>query len=400
MKRYLKTNSSRNATVVTNLLLIMSEWYYFGNRVGILKCISVEITRGCAFSFVSSCRSSRIMVKRKTFSKDNDDFGFHPKFDGQLFYGHEADNKGYVKTSLTQIKRKIISSLDETLLEDRYRLLKERSRAILNGIPIISRTVTITTNISVTVWEVERPSAMIERWIMHNSTDSIKNELEERDPFGVVVWPGSIAAAQEILNHRSSIENATVLVLGAGLGVEVQTASMVGARRVIATDINPLTLQLLQYGVQCASNSESKGNCGQQSSSAGTVETLLFDLCNGEEISELVVKEEVDVVIIADVLYNEQLATSVGERCWEILNVERPILLIVTDSQRFHGTDFLTILNSKTTEAKVFNIPQWKEVMLKGITGSGVLIDEDQTYDIKARVLCTTNEDWSRIRSQ
>jgi hypothetical protein len=167
------------------------------------------------------------MLKRKTFSKDNDDFGFHPKFDGQLFYGHEADHKGYVKTSLSQIKRKILSSVDETLLEDRYRYLKERSRAILNDIPIISRTVAISTNISVTVWEVERPSAMIERWIMLNSTDSINNKLEERDPFGVVVWPGSIVAAQEILNHRSSIENATVLVLGAGLGVEVQIASMV-----------------------------------------------------------------------------------------------------------------------------------------------------------------------------
>jgi predicted nicotinamide N-methyase len=68
---------------------------------------------------------------------------------------------------------------------------------------------------------------MIERWIMHNSTDSINNKLEERDPFGVMVWPGSIVAAQEILNHLSSIENATVLVLGAGLGVEVQIASMV-----------------------------------------------------------------------------------------------------------------------------------------------------------------------------
>jgi 5-keto 4-deoxyuronate isomerase len=68
----------------------------------------------------------------------------------------------------------------------------------------------------------------------------------------------------------------------------------------------------------------------------------------------------------------------------------------VTDSQRFHGTDFLTVLNSKTAEAKMSSILQWEEVMLQNITGSGVLIDEDQTYDIKARKLCITNEDWSR----
>jgi hypothetical protein len=154
MKRHLKTNSSRNVTVAINLLLMMSQWY-FGNQVGIVECISVGRTQGRAFLFVCSSRSSRIMLKRKTFLKDNDDFGFHPKFDGQLFYGHEADHKGYIKTSLSQIKRKILSSVDETLLKDRYRYLKVRSRAILNDIPIISRTVAISTNISVMVWEVE-----------------------------------------------------------------------------------------------------------------------------------------------------------------------------------------------------------------------------------------------------
>lgn len=309
---------------------------------------------------------------------------FHPKFDGQLYYGFEADNRGFVKTTLPQIKRRKLSS-GEAHFKDKN-TIEERSTVLINNKPIISRTIPIAEDFSVTVWEIEKPSAMIEKWIMHGSSGSIHEE--EKDPFGVVMWPGSIVAAQEMFNRRLTIQNATVLVLGAGLGVEVQTAVRIGARKVIATDINPFTLQLLQYGLE---------RSNENNNSSTVVETLLLDICSDDEdeILKIIAVEEVDVVIVADVLYNERLAKCVGKHCWDILNtVARPILLIVTDSQRFHGTDFLKVLNSKNEGVKTQNLLQWKEVLLKNITGSGVLIDEDQTYDIKARMLCISNREW------
>ena len=96
---------------------------------------------------------------------------------------------------------------------------------------------------------------------------------------------------------------------------------------------------------------------------------------------------QADVVVAADVLYNKELAIEIGKRCYEVLSintdkVHRPSL-IVTDSQRFHGTDFLTELNSKLeaasangkemqTRSSVSNV-QWDERMLEDVITSGKL---------------------------
>ena len=50
--------------------------------------------------------------------------------------------------------------------------------------------------------------------------------------------------------HKNEIKNKTVLILGAGTGVEAQAAAILGASEVIATDINKLTLKLLKYGAE------------------------------------------------------------------------------------------------------------------------------------------------------
>lgn len=83
-------------------------------------------------------------------------------------------------------------------------------------------------------------------------------------------------------------------------------------------------------------------------------------------------------MIAADVLYNEQLASHVGKRCLEA--IQKDIKVLVTDSQRF--TDLLPELNRQLDAAV-----EWKEVQLDSFTGSGVMVDEDQTYDVTVRVL-------------
>lgn len=139
----------------------------------------------------------------------------------------------------------------------------ERRRATLGRVPIISRTIPIgikvpaeridnctKKTINVTIWEMERPSEIIQRWW---SVEESERHLMG-DPFGVVMWPGSIVASKELMKHhycspKSQIENATVLVLGAGTGLEAQTAGLLGARKVIATDINHMALRLLKYAI-------------------------------------------------------------------------------------------------------------------------------------------------------
>lgn len=257
-----------------------------------------------------------------------------------------------------------------------------RERAKLRGkLPIVSRTVPLgifleeavdecnakdgggEEELSATVWEVEHPSEMMEMWWSSGARDKEKIG----DPFGVVMWPGSILAAKEMARHRDKIEGGTVLVLGAGTGLEAQAAAVLGAKKVIATDINKLTLKLLDFGA------EKKGL-------GSIIQSQVFDLFSEQDLPEC------DVVVAADILYNEMLGAQMGLRCTELLGKDDPPGLIVTDSQRFAGTDFLPFVNKVMDN---WGEPRlsWEETVMEGFTGSGMLIEGDQTYDVTVRIL-------------
>ena len=71
----------------------------------------------------------------------------------------------------------------------------------------------------------------------------------------------------------------------------------------------------------------------------------------------------------------------------ELLNLaeDRRPGIIVTDSQRFHGTDFTPLLNSEL-ERVGRPLVKWEERDMV-VTTSGILIEEDQTYNVTARVI-------------
>jgi len=83
-------------------------------------------------------------------------------------------------------------------------------------------------------------------------------------------------------------------------------------------------------------------------------------------------------MVAADVLYNEHLALHVGRRCLEAFH--KGVKILVTDSQRF--TDLIPELNRQ-----LHGEVAWKEQRLNAFTGSGVMVDEDQTYNVTVRVL-------------
>ena len=240
---------------------------------------------------------------------------------------------------------------------------------------LISRTVPIEVDWNITVWEWECPSAIVESYWETQHSAVVRNERGQLDPFGLVSWPGSVGAAQEIRKWRHVIENKTVLILGAGVGLEAQAAAMMGAKRVIATDIHPTTLLQLELGTTLANIA------------ASVVETQLLDLCLNHDQQPLPVA---DVVIAADVLYNEYLASHVSRRCVEALSQNPATKILITDSQRFVDkfvpelNQLLETIWKKNGEHHIRN--EWLERNLE-FTGSGVIIDDDQTYDVKVRVL-------------
>ena len=253
---------------------------------------------------------------------------------------------------------------------------EERQRAKLGHVPIISRTIPIADEMNVTVWEMEKPSEIIQEWW---SIDESERTSRVGDPFGVIMWPGSILASRELMKQQKYVSNATVLVLGAGTGVEAQAAALLGAKKVIATDINPLSLQLLEYGAQRIDTIGSE-----------VVEAKYFDLFSSDPLPEH------EILVAADTLYNAELANQVGHRLHEAIirsfeDGQTPTKIIVTDSQKFHGTNFLEEqemidLNAIFQEGK-WKPLEWELETLKNFCGSGVLIDDDQIYDVDVRVI-------------
>lgn len=241
---------------------------------------------------------------------------------------------------------------------------------------ILSRTVPITLDWDITVWEWENPAAVVETyWAVEQQglaltkTGGIlpatvpKYADKILDPFGLVAWPGSVVSAQEMLIRRHIVQDKDVLILGAGVGIEAQAAAVLGARSVLATDVHPTTLQLLAYGAEQAGLND-------------IISTRLFDISTIEDLPRC------DFIVVSDMLYNEQLACQVARRCCEARRMGA--IVLVADSQRF--VDFESDLNPKLKKmghAPVKWVPRW----LDQFQGSGVMVDQDISYDVKARLI-------------
>jgi predicted nicotinamide N-methyase len=84
----------------------------------------------------------------------------------------------------------------------------------------------------------------------------------------------------------------------------------------LVADIHPTTLKLLQYGADQAGLSDK-------------IETAIFDLFSTEPLPAC------DLMVVADVSYNERLAAQVARRCLEARSSTNPPVILVSDSQRF-----------------------------------------------------------------
>ena len=242
---------------------------------------------------------------------------------------------------------------------------------------LLSRNVPITSTLSITVYEWEDPAEVVESyWEAQQQNDIFVRDSRLLDPFGIVSWPGSVVAAQEMYRHQATaVKNQRVLLFGAGVGVEAQAAAILGANFVMATDIHPTTLRQLEFGAS-----------QQPNIPEGVINTQILDLFAHE--NEQPIPSTYDLLVVADVLYNEQLANQVCRRIAEALAKNKKMRVLVTDSQRFVPS-FTSELEKclKEKQVVVSSPIEWQETTLQKFTGSGVCINEDQTYDVTVRTL-------------
>jgi predicted nicotinamide N-methyase len=185
-------------------------------------------------------------------------------------------------------------------------------------------------------------------------------------------------AAQELQNHVLAVQGKSVFIWGAGVGVEAQAVAELGAKSILATDIHPTTLQQLELGIM-----ENDRILNKE-----LVQTQIFDLMAETPFPNL----SADLVVVADVLYNEQLANHVVRRVVEYWKHNPEVKVLITDSQRF--VDIMkglqdgfskAIVNDNKAREEGMPLIRCTEETLVAFTGSGVCIDEDQTYDVKVR---------------
>jgi predicted nicotinamide N-methyase len=130
------------------------------------------------------------------------------------------------------------------------------------------------------------PQTPIDLWLIppdlptHKLDDEVVRRIWNDTPYWIFCWASGLAMAQWLLAEPEVVRGKTVLDFGTGSGVVAIAAKLAGAARVIACDIDPISL-------------------------ASTRENALLNGVALEYLDDLYKAEQVDVLLAADVLYDQ-----------------------------------------------------------------------------------------------
>jgi predicted nicotinamide N-methyase len=130
------------------------------------------------------------------------------------------------------------------------------------------------------------------------------------NPYWAYHWGGGLALARYVLDQPEAVVGKRVLDMGAGSGIVGVAAMKAGAASVVAADVDPYAIAALKL------NAEANGVA---------IAAVLGDLTQTEP-------PEVDVVLVGDLFYNEELATRVAgflDRC-----LAKKLVVLVGDPWR------------------------------------------------------------------
>ena len=144
-----------------------------------------------------------------------------------------------------------------------------------------------------------------------NSTTKTRR-IKEGDPYGSVLWPASWAVANYVITTQHNLDSISVLELGTGTGLVSLALAQAGAKRVLATDYEPLALAMTEYAAKTFENVE--------------IETQLFDLCD----FKTPLPKDFDMVVAADIMYEPKTGSAMAHRVVEAL--QNNCTVIVGDS--------------------------------------------------------------------
>lgn len=187
--------------------------------------------------------------------------------------------------------------------------------------PLQANTVRLTDSCSVVVYVAEDAGAALDRAIAEHKPA----------PYGAVLWDSAINVARVLLTRE--LQGLTVFELGAGCGLCGVVAALGGAR-VVCTDVDELVFDAVRAAADAAGV-------------ADRVDCAVFDVCGAEPLPR------VDVVVVADLLYEAELAGAVARRVLEAR--ARGMTVIIGDPERAGRASFLRLLKEGGVDGARFD---------------------------------------------
>lgn len=184
------------------------------------------------------------------------------------------------------------------------------------------------------------------------SSNQKQKRIVKDDPYGAVLWPAAWAVSNYLIStpslspsHPGSIasQSSGILELGTGTGFVSIAAAMAGAKRVVATDYEPLALKLTRYAAEKLNGNVNEGNPGDCDMISSRIETHLLDVCdldvplpihgsctcnnnNNDDEDDGTINpptphadDVIDVVVAADIMYEPRTGTMLAHRAVEAL---------------------------------------------------------------------------------
>jgi predicted nicotinamide N-methyase len=167
---------------------------------------------------------------------------------------------------------------------------------------------------------------------------STRKRIVKDDPYGAVLWPAAWAVSNYLITATSSSGSrgsiasraSGILELGTGTGLVSISAAVAGAKRVVATDYEPLALELTRYAAERLNVPANDGGSGEGEISS-RIETRLLDVCDldvplpihgsGHDDNDgpNSAPPIIDVVVAADIMYEPRTGAMLAHRAVEAL---------------------------------------------------------------------------------